>query len=59
MGDREIKISRGLNKLLKSKRSNHFQSQDIFFGDSAIRNNYLDAFNQAQLAEIAYSSKTA
>ncbi|MFT4833594.1 MAG: hypothetical protein ACI83W_000453 [Marinoscillum sp.] len=57
MGNREIKISRGLNKLLKSKRNNHFQSQDIFSGDSATRNNYLDAFSQAQLAEIAYSAQ--
>ncbi|WP_258097940.1 hypothetical protein [Marinoscillum pacificum] len=56
MVNRENKISKGLDKLIKSKRSNHFpNSQDIFVGDPAVRSNYFDAFYQAQLTEIAYS----
>lgn len=57
MGDRKNKISRGLNKLLKSKRSNHFPNQDIFLSDPENRSNYFDAFNQAQLAEMVSLGK--
>ncbi len=53
MGDRKNKISRGLNKLLKSKRSNHFPIQDVFLSDPENRANYFDSFYQAQLAETA------
>ena len=56
MFDRENKISKGLDKLLKSKKNNQFNTQhDVFVGDPALRNNYFESFYQAQLAEIAYS----
>ncbi|MEQ9307186.1 MAG: hypothetical protein RJQ14_24945 [Marinoscillum sp.] len=56
MLDRENKISRGLTKLLKSKKGQHFPSnQDVFLDDPEVRNSYFESFYQAQLAEIAYS----
>ncbi len=56
MFNRKNKISKGLDKLIKSNSSNQYpKNQDIFIGDPAVRSNYFEAFNQAQLAEIAYS----
>lgn len=56
MLNKENKISKGLDKLLNSKRPNQFPTnQDVFVGDPNIRSNYFEAFYQAQLAEIAYS----
>ncbi|MBR07385.1 MAG: hypothetical protein CMP48_06825 [Rickettsiales bacterium] len=56
MLDRENKISKGLDKLLNSKKSNQFPNhQDVFIGDPAVRNSYFESFYQAQLAEIAYT----
>lgn len=59
MGDRQNKISNGLSKLLKSKKTNHFYSQDIFVGNPGMRNSYFDSFYQAQLTEIAYSGQSS
>ncbi|MEQ8472258.1 MAG: hypothetical protein RIC35_13785 [Marinoscillum sp.] len=56
MLNRENKISRGLTKLLNSKKASHFaHNQDVFIGDPEIRNSYFESFYQAQLTEIAYS----
>lgn len=56
MLNKENKISKGLDKLLKSKKPNQFPNpHDIFVGDPAMRTNYFEAFSHAQLAEIAYS----
>ncbi len=60
MGDRKNKISRGLNQLLNSKKTNEFfQNDDVFVGNPSMRNSYFDSFYQAQLTEIAYSGQSS
>lgn len=50
---RKNKISRGLNKLFKSKEVQHFQKTDIFVLNPESRDNYFELYAQAQLAEVA------
>lgn len=54
MGDRKIKLSRGLARLLKSQQEPHFRrTNDVFLDNPNVRNSYFDLFAHAQLSEIA------
>ncbi len=54
MLNRENKISRGLSRLLSSKKVNHFNtSPEIFIENPGTVNAYFNAFSEAQLTEIA------
>lgn len=58
MGDRKIKLSRGLARLLKSSQEPHFgRTNDVFLDDPTVRNSYFDLFSHAQLSEIASAVK--
>ncbi len=52
------KISQGLSKLINSKPENQYSKHfDVFVGNPDNRNNYLDQFYTAQLAEIACTAR--
>ncbi len=57
MLSRENKVSRGVAKLIKSKKSGHFMTYtDIFIDNPSNRIQYFEMFNKAQIVEIANSS---
>lgn len=56
MAGRDIKISRGLNKLITGGNSGHFRTYtDIFIDNPQYRLSYFEMFSKAQIVEIANS----
>lgn len=54
MGERKIKVSRGLSRLLRTRQEPHFRrANDVFLDNPNERNSYFDLFAHAQLSEIA------
>lgn len=53
---RDIKISRGLSKLISTANSGHFRTSDIFLDNPQFRTNYFEMYSKAQVVEIANST---
>jgi hypothetical protein len=57
MVSNEIKISRGLKKLLNKKENRHSYIFPPVYFDQEKRNSYIDSFTQALVVEIASAEK--
>lgn len=54
---RDIKISRGLSKLISANGAGHFRTySDVFVENPQFRSNYFEMFSKAQIVEIANST---
>lgn len=58
MFSKNIKISRGLSKLISGRHADHFRlHSDIFLDHPKYRSNYFEMFKKAQVVEIANSNR--